>query len=151
MLEDYSVNLYDFDLAQKLFEDGLEKCYTDVYRFRTNGLCLRCSGVADSFWDPKLGVYKIKKDNCRRLSNSCFQVFSFMAEAQTFFKRLSQIKKWAGGKLTEEDKVKGFDYRSLVNFRSCIVDRKKCDELFICNLFSLNRINHEIEGNHSVI
>ena len=53
--------------------------------------------------------------------------------------------------MTDEFKVKGFDYGTLVNLRSCMVDRKKCDELFICSLFSINQINHEIEGHQPII
>ena len=147
-LKDYSLGVIDFSLIHKSMELSKEDCYRTIYTLRSNALCMRCSGAAIAFWRKKENKYAVRKDNCKLLVEQCSTLFSFMAEVSTYFRRLSILVKDPKKKVkkSEHDEITGFGRNDLNQFLKCASNRKSCDELKLCEYFTLHEINPDVEG-----
>ena len=114
-------------------------------------ICLRCSGDASKYYDPASKRFKVKKEVCFSVIKACAGVFSFAAEANTFYRRLAQIRAAENAKLIFHRQINGLTVKQLNTLKVCANDRDYCvghSNLYkeVCRHYALGDYYPDLEG-----
>lgn len=147
----YHEGVHNFAFKKKALKKNLKSCHLSLNEIRMNALCMRCSSQAYKFWDKKKKRYKVNKKTCVKIISSCIEVFAFLAQITTFFKRLTQIRAAVGGKNLEGEGAKGLKVLEINLLKVCAVDPELCvtmKDIYEenCNYFTIGEMNPDIEG-----
>ena len=150
-LKNYIESIHDFKEKENRYIKAVPGCFKRLTTLRANAVCLLCSGTAQKYLEAKYGRLKVQKRVCRPLIKDCIRVFAYQAEAVTFFHRMAQIRRIAGGALTTGTRAKGMLLKDLNMFRVCASDPEGCikrkDLLYHnCKAVALGEVNPEVEG-----
>lgn len=87
-IQNYIEGIHFFSSKEEAYNNTLEDCYKSIYNMRANGVCLRCSGDFDSFYDTSHKSIKVDDSTCKQLVGNCTDVFAYNAEINSYYRRL---------------------------------------------------------------
>lgn len=152
----YEGGFLNFNKKRELLKSSLAPCYRTLLSFRADSMCLRCSGNSKQYFDLKEFRVKVTEEVCKTILENCSTVFSYFAEATSFFRRLAQIRKAAGGSIQKNSKALGLNQKDLKQLRICGQDLQTCLDtpsiyLDICKHVGLLDLNPDLEGELSTL
>ena len=150
-LDSISDSYFNYKEKEDRYYSQFSSCYQKLAALRTDMICLRCSGDASKYFDATSKRFKVKKEVCFAVIKSCAGVFSFVAEANTFYRRLAQIRAAENAKLIFHRQVDGLNVKQLNTLKVCANDKEYCvghDSLYkeVCKHYALGDYYPDLEG-----
>jgi len=70
----------------------IKTCFPTIQAFKINGLCLKCSGNATSYFNATTGLYSIAPSTCDTLLEKCAPVEALYHEVMRLYEVIYQLK-----------------------------------------------------------